>query len=335
MISALAFNDGITPTTTDARAAGENFAKVFRKINAFSPLTGSFQAKTAVVQFDSLTVSAASSSGHVIEAESHHSHILVLPFSGRYSTMIDGVEYRYHADRTVFFSSCDKRRSMISGSGVVLQLKATKLSQTFFAMFGSRYPADFSPKNQVISLENTDISFLELFKSLFAQIDLVGIDPNVLSKFALDDSFYRLCVGLLYPDIFLAVETRNGKRPYVRPEIERLCEYMAAHLTDAFSLTRMESMSGLSARILQLSFQQSFGFSPKQWMRKQRLHAARRVMLNRGEPISIKALAYDFCFASPSDFAHHYALEFGELPSHTLGRKLSNVSAKSSIEFGK
>jgi transcriptional regulator GlxA family with amidase domain len=41
-------------------------------------------------------------------------------------------------------------------------------------------------------------------------------------------------------------------------------------------------------------------------------------MLTSKEPVAITALAYDFCFASPSDFAHHYHQEFGELPSQTL-----------------
>ena len=79
-------------------------------------------------------------------------------------------------------------------------------------------------------------------------------------------------------------------------------------------------MSGLSARVLQRSFQKAFGLRPKQWVRKQRLHAARSLLFTSHEPLTITSLAYDFCFASPSEFASHYLLEFGELPSQTLRR---------------
>ena len=60
---------------------------------------------------------------------------------------------------------------------------------------------------------------------------------------------------------------------------------------------------------------------PKQWLSKQRLHAVRAVLEKPDQPIKLTALAYEFCFSSPSVFSRAYQMEFGELPSETLARK--------------
>ena len=337
MIPALAFNDAITPTTTDVLAAGENLAKGFRQVTHFSPLGDNkdFYMKSSTVKINNLILNSVVSSGIDFGKKDPATLYFVVMLEGTCITEVDGVRFGYNALTEALSSFGEESRASLVGSGVGLRLEIQKLSQTCSAILGYSHDAETLTKSHVLSLQKPEIQCIEIFKSLLSQIDLSRGDANILSKLALDDSFYRLCATLLCPEIFLADGTRNGRHFYVRPEINRLCEYMAAHLTEAISLTEMESMSGLSARILQRSFQIAFGLSPKQWVRKQRLHAARSVMLNRREPISITALAYDFCFASPSDFAHHYALEFGEHPSHTLGRKIPSVSAKSSVQVRK
>ena len=336
MIPALAFNDISTPTM-NARQAGESLSRAFHKLNNFSSINDNqqFQSKTTFIEINGLPLSATSADGFVLETENLPCFSFVFPLIGDSHTSVNGVVHRYKAGSTGFLAVCQKQETVGWGSNVGLHLSPDKLLATRSTIIGSLYPADLRTKPIVIQTEHSDFSFTALLKSLFSQIDAARGDENILGNLALDDSFYRLCVGLLYPDIFLADETRNGKRPYVRPEIIRLCEYIAANLTEPISLTEMESMSGLSARILQRSFQKAYGLTPKQWLRKQRLHAARLVIVNRIEPIAITALAYDFCFASPSDFAHYYALEFGEKPSQTLGRKNLTVSAKSSVDFRK
>jgi AraC-like DNA-binding protein len=337
MIPVLAFNDAITPAM-NALNAGERISKAFNKLNTFSPTNGQcdFHSKTSFIQIDGLSLCAMSANGLILETENNPDIVIVVPFSGENHTNIDGVDYRYKADHTAFLAIGQKQRTVKFGSGVGLHFSPSRILASRSAITGSHDHHSILPtKSAVISTETAGISFSALFKSLFSQIDVTGGDTNILSKLALDDSLYRLCATLLYPEILLIDETRNGKRSYVRPEIKTLCEYIAAHLTEAISLTEMESRSGLSARILQKSFQNTFGLSPKQWVRKQRLHAARSVMLNRREPISVTALAYEFCFASPSDFAHHYLLEFGEQPSQTLGRSKLTVSAESSVDFWK
>jgi len=172
-----------------------------------------------------------------------------------------------------------------------------------------------------LPLQMGGVDFSALFQNLFQTIDLLGTNEAWLSRLNIDDSVYRLCACLLKPEGFLDDATYHQEHLNLRPELTKLCEFLSAHLSAPVSLTQMERMSGLSARVLQRSFQKAFGLRPKQWMRQQRLHAGRRALLNPHEPTTITSVAYDFCFASPSDFARHYLVEFGEPPSQTLMRK--------------
>ena len=322
MIPALAFNDANAPIHTDPLMVGEALAAASRKLNEYSSLTREldFESKCSFITINELSIVSGSANGVICEVEGIAAFDLLIPLSGYNRTTIDGVEYSFNAHKTALLGIYEKHRTFSVGCVAALHLRPFKITETYSAILGSHGPPVLPTNSQVVSMEYAGISFLELFKCLFAKIDVTASDQNVLSKLALDDSFYRLCVGLIYPDIFLATDTRNGKRPYVRPELTRLCEYIAAHLTESISLTVMEQMSGLSARILQRSFQRTYGLTPNHWLRKQRLHAARAALQRCNEPISITAISYDFCFASPSEFARYYCQEFGELPSQTLKR---------------
>ena len=143
----------------------------------------------------------------------------------------------------------------------------------------------------------------------------------MLEKLAADDVFYRLLAGLLMPETLLANDNTDRALGRSQKQISALCEFLQANLTKPIALTQMEQISGLSARSLQYAFQKSYGMRPKGWVRKQRLHAARAVLLKPDHAVKLTALAYEFCFPSPSVFSHAYQMEFGELPSETLNRK--------------
>jgi AraC family ethanolamine operon transcriptional activator len=139
----------------------------------------------------------------------------------------------------------------------------------------------------------------------------------------MDDSILRLCVALLnFEEVFAEKSTDEKSHPL---QIKLLCEYLSSNLMKPISLTDMEEISGLSARVLQYTFQKLFELRPKEWLRKQRLHAARQVLEKTEQQIKLTTVAYDFCFASPSHFAKHYKAQFGELPSQTVARKKSII----------
>ena len=320
MIPALAFNDAVTPSM-GLLAASEALAKGFRKLNGFATAQTQeeFQFKFSYMQINDLHICSVTSTGFCLETENNPTYDLILPLNGHSHSLIKGVEHAYASNTSGLFAFCESQRSTHVGSLAKLHFNPERLAKTILSIAGQASFQELVTKmNHSVSLDIAGISFSSLFTSLFEKIDMVDGNSHILSKLALDDAFYRLAAFLLYPEMLISDDIQHGKRPYERPELRRVCDFISAHLTQAISLTKMEQISGLSARVLQHAFQSAYGLTPKEWVRTQRLHAARKVMLTSKEPVAITALAYDFCFASPSHFAHHYQQEFGELPSQTL-----------------
>jgi len=115
------------------------------------------------------------------------------------------------------------------------------------------------------------------------------------------------------------------KKSLHQKEIMELCEWLNSRLTDVVSLTEMEQHSGLSARTLQYAFKSEFGARPTEWLRKQRLCAARDLLRDQSIQKTLTSLSYEFCFSSPSEFARFYKQEFGELPSQTARRARKKI----------
>lgn len=323
MIPALAFGDLNATVFTDVRtiAASDTTSYLgMREIRETNKATG-FEFTNTYLEINKVIVGAWSSNGVFFERFIDPACELILPLEGEGIVESGGSRNFFHPKEKAFVHTYQQKKQATTGSGLTINLNCEQLNKTCATLLGFEEKKIISSNPQTPSLRVGDLSFLDLFRSLCFQIDAADANPKILQKLALDDSFYRLSVGLLFPEIFLTDETRNGKHPYTRPELAKLCEFLSAHLMEPISLTQMEQMSGLSARVLQRSFQKAFGLRPKQWLTRQRLHAARSAMLKRDEQTTITSLAYDFCFASPSKFARHYLEEFGELPSQTLARK--------------
>lgn len=319
---ALAFRDARSGVATDVLAVGDRLAATLPRLNAFSA-TGpreEFRFKTADVDVNGLLVSAYAQSGSYLERDAARGFELTIPLQGRGHTIADGLRHDVIAGENAFLSAAETRKTVPAASAVRISLDPETLNATCATILGADYRERIAARTRTPDLTIGDISFFTLFKSVFAQIDGVGDHPDILGKLALDDALYRLCAGLLYPRMFSSDETLPAKRPHPRIELAQLCDYLAAHLTQPISLTQMEQRSGLSARVLQYSFQGAYGMRPKEWLRKQRLHAARAILEKLDQPITLTSLAYDFCFASPSAFSKYYQAEFGEPPSETLRR---------------
>lgn len=319
MLPPLAFSDATVSVSNDVRATEQLFSGAFRKLDHFSPVNDErdFQFKMAAIKINDITLITSSSNGIQFEAEDLPTLDLIFPLQGGGVTEMSGARYEYQANTSALVAICEKQRTLNTGSGVALRYDIGRLQRTFSSMMGvdDRHKVSINPR--LISLLSSGVAFPQLFKSLFSQIEAASTDPYILEKLAIDDAFYRLSAGLLYPEILLKDEFNSRMRPYIRSEIVELCEYLRAHLTEPISLTKMEQKSKLSARVLQYSFQRIFSLRPKEWLRKQRLHAARTDLLKSKDQTRITVISYDYCFASPSEFSKYYQREFGELPSQT------------------
>lgn len=281
-----------------------------------------FQYKANHLKIKNLRISAlAHSPLHAQKARYSPSSILV-PINGKVKTHANGEDYLFQPQENAFLSTHHTENFESSARSVVrIELNEKEIASAYEAISGTRHLFSTSLTSRLLPLHIGRVDFSALFQNLFQTIDLLGTNEAWLDRLNIDDSVYRLCACLLKPEGFLDDATYKQENLNLRPEITKLCEFLSAHLYAPISLTQMEQRSGLSARVLQRSFQKAFGLRPKQWLRRERLHAARNALLNPHQPTTITSVAYDFCFASPSDFARHYLAEFGELPSQTLMRK--------------
>jgi AraC-like DNA-binding protein len=325
VLAKLVFNDETCFASTDIRAVGDVVAGIVPKIEAFSSLAGisDFHLKMASVEMHDLRLLSYAQTGIYFERKDFIGGNLIIPTRGQSQTEIGEETFHFKGGETAFFSGEEprQRHCFLNDSGVDIRLDIERLNSTCASMMGLEPRQRMNLSTRTPILQSGGIPFFDLFEGIFHQINAVNGKRNVLDKLALDDSIYRLSVGLLHPTLFQ--DEMNGRRVnfVVRSELLKLCEYMRENLTKSVSLTDMESRSGLSARVLQYSFQRTFGLRPKEWLRRERLHAARAVLMKCFRSITTTAVAYRFCFSSPSEFARYYRGEFGELPAETLARK--------------
>jgi AraC-like DNA-binding protein len=277
-----------------------------------------FESKTSLLTINDLTLIALSNRSSYVERRDDNGSELIIPISGTAITSIGREDFEIKNNGMAFFCSAETRRTLKTGTSLVkIRLSIDKLNSIHKSMVGKRKTqVEFKP-SRFYSLNLKDVSFMELFLSAFNQIDLVNGDQNILTRISFDDTIYRLCAAVIFNDVFESEQTSAAATVDSRYEIRRLCEWMNANLTKPISLTDMERISGLSSRVIQYCFQKYFGMRPKEWLRKQRLHAARAELIRSSRQQKITCIAYDFCFPSSSNFAEHYKIEFGELPIET------------------
>ena len=95
--------------------------------------------------------------------------------------------------------------------------------------------------------------------------------------------------------------------------------YMLEHLEERIPVAMIASHCGLSVRRLQALFKDECGQSPLQWLRMQRLQAARQALSQASNAVRISDTAARFGFTHLGEFARAYRQAFGETPRQTRG----------------
>ena len=90
-------------------------------------------------------------------------------------------------------------------------------------------------------------------------------------------------------------------------------------------LAALCTVAGVSQRTLEYAFREHLGLSPAAFIRQLRLHALRRELLaSRLGEASVTDVAYHLGFTQLGRLSGDYRRTFGELPSRTLARTLTD-----------
>jgi transcriptional regulator GlxA family with amidase domain len=94
--------------------------------------------------------------------------------------------------------------------------------------------------------------------------------------------------------------------------------YIAECAASTINLGDLAKVAGVSPRTLHEGFRRYRGYSPMQYLRRQRMSAAREELTSPGATTTVTDVALKWGFNHLGRFSGFYARQFGEAPSETL-----------------
>lgn len=117
----------------------------------------------------------------------------------------------------------------------------------------------------------------------------------------------------------LSTETSRPALPLRRLALDRALGYLRESDMLALTMAELSAAARASQRTLQYAFRDTYGIGPLAFLRRWRLHAARRALAaTSADTATVAEVAYGLGFWHLSRFAAEYRRIFGESPSTTL-----------------
>jgi AraC-like DNA-binding protein len=158
---------------------------------------------------------------------------------------------------------------------------------------------------------------LQNLRQAIGMVDLAaprGMDLAV--SLGIDDLLYRCMVLLLFPDLSVGADGLEGDTAKRRRLMTAIEEFLIANLASPIRLSELESRFNVSRRTLQQWFSQRHGCGPIQWVRRRRLYAARRKLLDRDSAqASIQSISEECGYLSAASFSRDFKACFQMKPS--------------------
>jgi len=328
----LAFGQDQAVVHDKANQFGDLIEKAFPGLNAYDPLgdAKAFRSLTTVIQMATSQVVSTAVSPTVVERKSNPKLTFLLPFAGdpEGTCQVSNERLRWGLGRGgVFLPSCDERVIGTGGfrSQIMWQLERDRLLETARVMLGNAQDVDLNlDRFRMLPLEVAGVRTDASWQTLLSFFHVYRHNPAALTQLGVEDMLYRHSVMLLRPDLFedsphtsqTSLDSLTHRRV-----LDPLCEYIVAHLSEVWTLTDLGTVSGMSARSLQMAFNSRFGMSPMGWIKAVRLNRVRTHLLLAPGTAHIEAIALAAGFQTMPAFFKAYKECFGETPGQTRSRK--------------
>jgi AraC-like DNA-binding protein len=146
-------------------------------------------------------------------------------------------------------------------------------------------------------------------------------DLPVLGPLALREIWYRLLRGEMGHRLR---ELAQVEGPVQR--INRAIELLQRNYGKPLHIEELAEISNMSASAFHARFKTVTSMSPLQFLKRLRLHEARRLMMNEGSEVA--AAAYRVGYESPSQFSREYRRLFGAPPRQEIAVLRNSVSTR-------
>lgn len=285
-----------------------------------------FKGLMTMVQAGELAFGAFAHTPVTVEAGDAPGYAVMIPCFGSLTFTLKKNRFTTHAGHSLALLTGQANTVETTlDSHVLVAFDKVRLTRTAKTMLGleeeSPIQLDLEQAREV-STNPMGLPMSTVLGSLFQTMD--ALPASNLALLNLDDLFYRSLAVMLSPQVAEAFTNPavESRPPPVRREIKAVCEYILVHLSSPISLSDLERVSGLSARNLQLGFQQQFQCSPLQWVRRERFALARHRLLAATPNDSVTTVALGCGFTQLGAFSQGYRAIFGETPRETLHRSL-------------
>jgi AraC-like DNA-binding protein len=288
----------------------------------------SLAATVACVNLPAVTLLAVSSSAHRVVTKRAGRLSLCFGVEGTGRLAAGGMTAPYHRAAAAFAPAVPVEwRIDEVASDIEVSLDRERLATTARDMLGldaaTALPGLDLDDLRPMPVRAGVVDGRSTFLSLAMQADRYSSQPRVLAASGIEDQCLRHAVLLLMPGAFQRARSVAIGLPNERPAVDRLCEWLRAHLGAPTTLSDMERISGLSSRALQLNFRKRHGMTPMEWLREQRLLAARDLLTVAGgnaKDLTVAMVAEQTGFGSASLLHRRYRTRFGETPHETMRR---------------
>jgi AraC-like DNA-binding protein len=276
-----------------------------------------------------LPLSVMSSSGMTAEKinhvdESNLFFILPIKLRAKYKTECGEIQLDNNNNKhAVLLPSHTLIQGAESGSALFYSLNFQRLVDTASAIWANDYDESqiSSSAPKLVEFEKKSINYFSAIKSLSDTAAVVANRFGAVRDLGLDDNLYRITALMLTEANGQTGNKKEAKRAFSKHVVDDVLDWILANLHHPITLTKLERVSGLSARSLQLMFAQHLEMTPMSWVREQRLQMARHLLKTQSE-LFVSDVAMMCGFTTADMLTASYKQRFGCPPSQDRIRHL-------------
>ena len=287
---------------------------------------GTFQHQSSALNVNGMKMVSTSSTPLRVKVSKNNDITLLIPFSGHGNLIIDGRIFHYQAGvNALLLPRCSGSSESTLRSVLMIDIDPKKLEAVARKMLGINNDQHYHlnlDAPQKLNLQLGRLSFDVVFRQLANLLDQFSLQPELLNQTGIDGNIYRNLALMLQPELFLDVQASVPNRKYARRLLDRVCDYVKAHLNQTITITSLERVSNMSTRNLHYAFLKHYNTTPMRWVRRERLLLAQSQLISAIPGTTVTSIALSCGFSKPAAFANYYFELFGELPSVTLSKAL-------------
>ena len=261
----------------------------------------------------------------------------VIPLTGSGRIIGRGAVLDWAASKTIITNSYDEPLEFAADTaGTIISLRPTaeKLREALHSVIADSGGNDGAEADDITARllvrgpvidagRSWSVDYFSAIMNLVAMFDDCNADGAMLQRIGVEDVLNRLLAKLILEQEQFSFDGGSSQAlPRSTRAVEMICDRVRGSIGSPMSIAEMERLTGMTGRALNYAFRARFDCSPQEWQRNFLLDHARHLLKSSDYTGSVKALAYELGFSSPSSFANFYRQRFGERPSETVSGSL-------------